>query len=78
MVPDKAEHVRLATVAALLKELRGTQGWACYTEALRDCIAGTTERMIQGTIPEFEYLRGRIHGMRDALTLPDLLIQRAK
>ena len=75
---DKAAKIQLAEVAALMRDLKGSQGWACFTDAMRGMIDASVEGLLQAPAAEFEYRKGRVHGLRDALQLPDLYIQRSK
>jgi len=75
---DKAQKIKWAELASLMQELKHTGMWACYAEALSDIIASGTESVLQASKEEFEFRKGRVHGLKDALQLPDLIINRSK
>ena len=74
----KANVMRLGMQAALMKELLHTPMWECYAEYLDLMIEDSVARTLQGTKEQFDYHKGVVMGLRDALTLPQSVIARAE
>ena len=66
------------TAAGWLREVRRTEGWTHYDQALAARITEETELMLQGVVEKFEYRKGLIEGLRIARALPDHVIDHAE
>lgn len=79
MDPDrKADLMRLGVKAALMRELLHTPMWESYAALLTEGIDENIHRMILGTKDEFEYRKGVVTALRQALATPELVIQQAE
>jgi hypothetical protein len=72
------KDVELATVAARMKELVGSAEWAVYRDMVLSTIQSAVDQLLQSPADKHDQICGRINGLRDALTLPQIYIQRSK
>jgi hypothetical protein len=61
-----------------MQDLMGHLGWDAYCNELEKREQDHVNRMISGDKNEFEYLKGKIEGLREAVHLPAIIIQQAK
>ena len=78
MAPPSAEIEAYRALAARMQDLMGHLAWDDYCEQLAKIEADHIQRMLSGDKDEFEYLKGRIEGLREAVHFPALILQRAK
>lgn len=78
--PDKPspEVEAYRTLAARMQDLMGGLGWDAYCVELEKREKDHIERMVGGSKEDFEYLKGVIQGLREAVYLPAIIIKQAK
>lgn len=64
--------------ASRMRALKGLDEWRAYVAHLDGRIMEETERLVQGKVEQFDYLKGLIEGLRMAKALPDLVIAHAE
>jgi hypothetical protein len=78
MAPLNAEQQAYRDLAARMQDLIGQLGWDAYCVQLEKIEQDHISRMISGGKEHFEYLKGRIEGLREAVHFPAMIIQQAK
>ena len=74
----KDEQTQFATVAARMRELIGSPEWAVYHDAVTNMITHAVDQLLQAPSAQHDSIFGRINGLRDAISLPQMYITRAK
>lgn len=78
MAPLNAEQQAYRDLAARMQDLIGHFAWDAYCVELEKIERDLIERMLSSTKDDFESIKGRIEGLREAVHTPALIIQRAK
>ena len=64
--------------AANMQNLTHTPGWDAYFTDLKTLERETTDEMIAGSKDRFEFLQGKIAGLRLAMNQPEIVIKLVK
>jgi hypothetical protein len=78
MVRPSDEVQAYHSLAARMQDLMGHFGWDTYCQELEKVEQDLISRMLSGEKDQFEYLKGRIEGLREAVHTPALIVKRAK
>jgi hypothetical protein len=74
--PLKSEPLATKDEIVVLTNLVETEGWSIYLRILDERIATRGDQLLaQGSNDDLHYLRGIVLGMREAATLPKIIIQ---
>ena len=78
MAPHNAEVEAYRTLAAHMQDLMGQIAWDSYCAQLEKIEQDHIQRMLSGDKNEFDYFKGRIEGLREAVHLPAQIVKQAK
>ena len=78
MAPLSASVEAYRTLAAHMTDLMGQIAWDSYCAQLEKIEQDHIQRMLSGDKNEFDYMKGRIEGLREAVHLPAQIVKQAK
>lgn len=70
MLERTAEKEARLAKAVKLRDLLGSEGWDTYYREVEALQAQRIESILTGKKDDFEYEKGRLQGLRDAVNMP--------